>query len=341
MDESISIIIPVYNTKKEMLEKCVYSILNQTFCNIEIILVDDGSTNDAGGNCDRFGKKYSNIKVIHKPNGGLSSARNAGQRIASGAWLMFVDSDDWIDIDTCQELINEIKGSEHVDFVVFGHIQHLGEKKIQTKFKFNNHSIQTNEDFALLNESLEFPSQFSSSCWKLFSHDFINANKLEHNESVRQGSEDLEFMVRVLTKTHSVLMVNKYFYHYVMNNESITNSFDEKNAYAVQNCFIEIEKTIKGIGDNKLNRRYYIRSWYALCSSIISGYMNPQNGLRYIQKKRKTKEYVSTEFAKRIIQNVHMEKMEKSRKVVLLCVRHNLYFPIYILACLRGLQKRR
>lgn len=105
MDEVlISIIVPVYNVE-HYLRKCVDSICCQTYKNLEIVLVDDGSTDHSGSLCDEFAANDSRIKVIHKSNGGLSDARNAGMKLASGKWWMFVDSDDYLTLDTAETLL--------------------------------------------------------------------------------------------------------------------------------------------------------------------------------------------------------------------------------------------
>lgn len=105
MDEVlISIIVPVYNVE-HYLRKCVDSICCQTYKNLEIVLVDDGSTDYSGSLCDEFAANDSRIKVIHKSNGGLSDARNAGMKLASGKWWMFVDSDDYLTLDTAETLL--------------------------------------------------------------------------------------------------------------------------------------------------------------------------------------------------------------------------------------------
>ena len=94
----ISIIVPIYNVEK-YIRKCIESIINQTYRNIEIILVDDGSPDNCGKICDEYAKKDSRVKVIHKKNGGLSDARNKGTEVATGEYIMYVDSDDyWINI---------------------------------------------------------------------------------------------------------------------------------------------------------------------------------------------------------------------------------------------------
>ena len=103
--ELISVIVPIYKVEK-YLEQCVDSIIAQTYQNLQIVLVDDGSPDRCGEICDRYASENKNIVVIHKKNGGLSDARNAGIQAASGAWLAFIDSDDFIDPDMMETLYN-------------------------------------------------------------------------------------------------------------------------------------------------------------------------------------------------------------------------------------------
>ena len=106
--EKISVIVPIYNVEK-YLNRCIDSIINQTYENLEIILVDDGSPDDCGKICDEYAKLDKRIKVIHKKNGGLSDARNAGIDVSKGKYLTFIDSDDYIDLDYVEFLYNLIK----------------------------------------------------------------------------------------------------------------------------------------------------------------------------------------------------------------------------------------
>lgn len=107
-EELISVIVPVYNVEK-YLSKCIESLQNQTYKNLEIILVDDGATDDSGKICDEYAKKDNRIKVIHKKNGGLSDARNVGINSANGNYIQFIDSDDYIDLDMIELLYNNVK----------------------------------------------------------------------------------------------------------------------------------------------------------------------------------------------------------------------------------------
>lgn len=112
---TISIIVPIYNVDK-YLQRCIDSIVGQTYGNIEVILVDDGSTDSSGGIIDSYAVKDSRVKVIHKKNGGVSSARNAGLKIATGQYVMFVDSDDRIDERTCEICVDAMDGEDLISF---------------------------------------------------------------------------------------------------------------------------------------------------------------------------------------------------------------------------------
>ena len=119
MDEKISVIVPVYNVE-QYLERCVDSIINQTYKNLEIILVNDGSTDNSGQLCDKLAKKDNRIRVIHKENGGLSDARNVGIDEAKSDLIGFIDSDDYIDEDMYELLINNMKNA-NADLSMCGH----------------------------------------------------------------------------------------------------------------------------------------------------------------------------------------------------------------------------
>ena len=118
MQALISVIVPVYNVAP-YLRQCVDSILSQSYTHLEVLLIDDGSTDESGAICDEYAQQDSRVKVIHKPNGGLSSARNVGLSLASGEWISFVDSDDWLDTNIYQKCIDELERYPDLDLVRF------------------------------------------------------------------------------------------------------------------------------------------------------------------------------------------------------------------------------
>lgn len=147
----ISIIVPVYNVE-EHVNKCIDSILSQTFGDFELILIDDGSTDKSGKICDSYAKRDSRIKVVHQKNGGLSAARNAGIDMALGEFLGFIDSDDFIEKDMYSTLYEDINGSG-ADIAVCGLYDVYGKKCIKNKYTMNKCVLDSKMAFKLVLES--------------------------------------------------------------------------------------------------------------------------------------------------------------------------------------------
>ncbi|HFD6724085.1 TPA: glycosyltransferase family 2 protein, partial [Enterococcus faecium] len=122
----VSVIVPIYNVEK-YLRKCVDSLLSQTLKEIEIVLVDDGSPDASGEIADEYQKKYSNVKTIHRENGGLGPARNTGIENATGEYVAFLDSDDWVESDMYEKLYL-VASKENADIVVSGHCDFANDK---------------------------------------------------------------------------------------------------------------------------------------------------------------------------------------------------------------------
>lgn len=133
MEPFVSIIVPVYKVPEQYLRKCIESTMTQTLKKIEILLVDDGSPDQCGEICDEYAEKDKRIRVLHKKNGGLSSARNYGCKAAQGKWIMFVDGDDWIEPDMCQTMYSA--GEEkQVQLVMCGIMKDYGKSATEYKF---------------------------------------------------------------------------------------------------------------------------------------------------------------------------------------------------------------
>lgn len=129
MQEKISIIVPVYNVEN-YLERCVESILKQTYTNFELLLINDGSTDKSGELCDQLVSKNGNIKVFHLENAGVSNARNVGIQNSTGEWITFVDSDDFITNDYLETLISAVDGDDSIGFSI-GRLHHIKMVKSQ------------------------------------------------------------------------------------------------------------------------------------------------------------------------------------------------------------------
>lgn len=229
----ISVIVPVYNVE-QYLERCVDSILAQTAEGLEIILVDDGSTDSSGELCDAYASRYDQIQVCHKENGGLTSAWKAGLVLASGKYTGFVDSDDWIDPDMYERMYAEAE-REQADMTVCGLVFDFEDPRIPRREESSNftqetYSRQELEKLfpSLLNDGYFFGRTLQPArVTKLIRTELLRANVKYCDDRVAVG-EDLQITFPVLLDTRKLCVVRNFFpYHYWINNKSITGKYDE------------------------------------------------------------------------------------------------------------------
>ena len=196
----ISIIVPIYNVER-YLEECIHSILSQTYKNIEIILVDDGSTDRCGEICDRFSEKHENIIVIHQTNQGLPHARNAGLRWATGKYVGFVDSDDVISDHMYEDLIFAIE-KESADMAVcnFTVFNKLGVRAVSHRYTSEvfRYTKGAEDDF--------YSCSLDSSCNRIYRNDIIQKLALRFEDKSIVAQEDFWFVVRYCTHISSIVI---------------------------------------------------------------------------------------------------------------------------------------
>ena len=190
----ISVIVPVYNTE-QYLPRCLDSILSQSFTDFELLLIDDGSTDDSGAICDAYVEKDDRIRVFHKENGGVSSARNLGLKEAKGEWICFVDSDDELLAGGLQTMVDGI--SEEVDLVMAGYFELEGESlQTDTSSYGKDGIIDRNEALHMMYPSADMP--YMGYPWgKLFKSNLVLERNLSFDEHVRI-KEDTLFVVEYL-----------------------------------------------------------------------------------------------------------------------------------------------
>ena len=216
----ISVVVPVYNVEK-YLEKCVESIVNQTYQDLEIILVDDGSPDRCPQMCDEWAKKDSRIKVIHKENGGLSSARNAGIKISSGKYLIFIDSDDYISLDCIESLFNALGGKCQI---AVGGLECVHDGIVQ-KRDFSG-SVEVVDKYAYWNEyykslftDRERSGSLINGCCKLFEASFFDDIEFP----IGKVNEDTFTTYKIFDKAKNIAIVNRPLYFYEIRQTSISH----------------------------------------------------------------------------------------------------------------------
>lgn len=216
--EKISVIVPVYNVEA-YLDRCVYSILNQTYQNLEIILIDDGSTDASPAKCDAYAAKDGRIKVLHKPNGGLSDARNAGLALAEGTYIGYVDSDDWIEPDMYASLYRACVDN-HAQLAV---CRYFEEYKDRTKAGGNGTVVPlTREELLKIYISGHEEYVIYNSVWsKLFQRELVEGMQFPKG----RNSEDIMYTTRAFCRLNRAVYLDRCLYHYVLDRDgSIMNA---------------------------------------------------------------------------------------------------------------------
>lgn len=340
MEPFVSIIVPVYKVPEQYLRKCIESTMTQTLKNIEILLVDDGSPDQCGKICDEYAEKDKRIQVLHKKNGGLSSARNYGCKAAHGKWIMFVDGDDWIEPDMCQTMYS-VGEEKQVQLVMCGIMKDYGKSATEYKFYLEDGKVYKGQECKWLQQQLlVYNGNIAVAYSKLIDRKLLLDNQIFHDEVLRQGAEGLEFNLRLFEKLESTTFINKPFYHYIYNENSISASHNEANHEFVIRCFEKIKAFID-TSDNKemLKPWFDNRLLYVIVTTSISGYFNPTNTEPYADKKGKYAAYLEKPIVKEALKTKNTAGIGKQRKVVLFFIKHRMYLMLDMMGKIRKWQK--
>lgn len=232
----VSIIVPIYNSEN-YIQRCVKSLINQTMKNIEIILINDGSTDNTLSILNELKKKDSRISVITKHNGGVSSARNMGLKYSKGKYITFVDADDWCESNMIEKMY-KMAENKKVDIVSCGHSMDdkHGKSFYTNVIKYDMHSLDNNEIGKILHYST-----ISYSIAKLYKNNIIKDNNIKFNENISMG-EDALFVCDYLLHINSAGIVNIPGYHYVRcNNDSLSTKFVPNIDIFIENIWKKLD----------------------------------------------------------------------------------------------------
>lgn len=230
----ISVIVPIYNVEK-YLDKCIESIVKQSYTNLEIILINDGSTDNCLKKCEEWNKKDERIIVINKENGGLSSARNAGLDVCKGNYIVFVDSDDYINPEMIKELYNSLVkyGS---DILICNYYINDEKNIYPNKIKFKNFTISGNDKYKYLYNKYQVMTIIA---WNKIYKREIFENLRYPNGKIH---EDEYIIFDLLERAKKISYINEPLYYYLQRYGSITNKFNIKRFNVIDALDMRIEK---------------------------------------------------------------------------------------------------
>ena len=332
MNDLISVIVPIYNVEK-YINQCIDSIINQTYKNLEIILVDDGSPDNCGRICDEYAKKDSRIKVVHKENGGVCSARNIGMEKSTGKWIAFIDSDDWIENKYFEIILNEAK-KEDVDIVICGYNK-IWKNKVE-KINASGENINYNSREYLI-KSLNPQTCFGFCPMRLIKKESIG--DIRFNQNIVVG-EDALFNIQISKNINKAVLLKQALYNYRNNSNSVVKRYDTNYAD-------------KYLDSMKLNRAYIFENYIE--KDVIQNYYNfvafhvmliavnycyhPDNKEK--NKRKLLKEICNISELKEGIEKSNYDNISLTRKITLFTLKHKIYLITEMICKFRQKQNRR
>jgi len=331
---TLSIVVPVYNGEK-YLAKCLDTIINQTYKNIEILLVDDGSTDRSKEIIKSYMEKDSRIIGFFGENKGVSSARNLGIKNSSGDYITFVDSDDWLDLNLYNEAIEKVE-ENNCDIVLYSFTKEFNSSpEIKEVLPFKSEEILDRDRIYndlilnLIAYEDETKESIMGSIWRcVFKSDLIKANNLYFDTEMHYA-EDLIFCLNTFKLSNSIYILNKPFYHYRFSESSVTAVYKSNHFERQLLVYNKIKEVFNNSNDEDLNNRMNIM----MLRYIINGITHVcSTDSTFVEKYNNVKRILNDEKSKDIRKNYNI----KSRKYKIL--KYN--FPLIIFLLIDLVNKR-
>lgn len=278
----ISIVIPVYN-KAPYLEKCLESVVNQTYKNLEIIIINDGSTDHSLEICEKYAKEDDRINLISQENKGASAARNKGIETAKGEWIYFLDADDYLELNLFQTIIDKIKQYPDTDIIHFGiRARNVDNKILREKCPSNFEYLTSLKDFYTCLELRPV-----SCCLYLIKREIIQYNNVLFDVEQKTG-EDKIYIYEVFMRSNNFMILDNIFYNQILSPNSLTRAkISKKNVLSnlkSQNKIIKITKNLNKLKpmESEINRG--LRSFYGgLLQYILENDIDKEIEMNYLK----------------------------------------------------------
>lgn len=327
----VSIVVPIYNVEK-YLEQCVDSIINQTLKDIEIILVDDGSPDNCPQICNDYAKKDSRIKVVHKKNGGLSSARNAGIEVATGDYIGFVDSDDYIELDMYEKMYN-IAIENNVDFVMSDYYRVSSESKVEATLDMDEGIYDKNKikkdifSTLIMGDDINYGRLLA--VWHcLYKRELLDKNNLMFDEEVKYSEDNLFSSIIGYNANNFYYMKGSYLYNYRYNPNSISKTYkpDAWSVYLMMNN--KLKDLFLSVEDYDFKNQLYAHIIY-YAFNCINHVGNSDKSFSY--KYKEIKRILNTKELKNGFKNFKAGNISTKLKISIWMLKHKFIINYMII----------
>lgn len=338
-NDLISIVVPIYNSEL-YLSKCIDSIINQTYKNLEIICVNDGSTDSTADILAKYAENDSRIKIITMPNGGISNARNTAHKYVLGQYIMYVDSDDWIELDTCEKALNAAKEFD-ADVVFWNYVREFGEIS-KSQYIYGSKNIVFENDvqikqlhrkfFGPYNEELANPEKLDSvvTVWgKLYRAELIIDKNISFVSTKRVVAEDLLFNVHFFTNVKKAIYLNDCFYHYrKTDSSSFTAKYRTDFVCRLENLYGFLEDYII---ENNYNNTFTLALKNRKSLNIIGIGLNLLTADKSINKYKVLREILHSDYFVDAVKSLSLKYFPLHWRIFFLFVKLEFSLGVYIM----------
>ena len=345
-NELVSIVVPVYNVEK-YLEECVSSITRQTYSNLEIILVNDGSSDNCPKICETWKKKDNRIKVIHKENAGLGMARNTGIDHATGQYICFFDSDDYIRVDTIEKCYQEIT-KESADVALFGYSRADGSGNIVRRaIPYTDERVYSGEvvQSEFLPELISGKPQtrtknhlWMSACMAMYSMELIGRANWQFVSERKIIAEDAYSLLLLYKHVKKVVVIPQAFYVYRKNEQSLTSTYRKDRYQKIKYFYEHSCEASRQCGYSKevieRLRRVYLSFTIAAMKQIVNADMSMR------EKRMELQAIIHDTKLQEVIKEVNVQYQPIVRKVLFVVIRLKSDGLCYLLFKMNGIRKR-
>jgi len=340
-NDLITVIVPVYKVEA-YLDRCVKSIVDQTYRNLQIILIDDGSPDKCPEMCDKWAKEYVEIEVVHKNNSGLGLSRNDGLKKAKGAYVCFVDSDDYIHATTIKKLYERITEND-ADICYFGCVDVIdgveSSKEPPQKLFYEGKEVRTEFAAKLIgNAPGENGVLFSgmSACYAFYKVDFLRRNAIEfHSERGKYISEDLMFNLSACACARRVIILPESLYYYVIRRCDSLRSTYRADRFAksilMYHCLLEFSEQF-GLGEDGQRRteKYLLQATIACAKMELLTIKSKKEIFRSLRT------YITNETLQDSVRRYPVAFLPWRQRIFSLCIRFKSVHGMYVLAYLQN-----
>lgn len=329
MNDLISVIVPIYKAES-YLDKCIESIVNQTYKNIEVILVDDGSPDNCPKICDNWAKKNERIKVIHKQNGGVSSARNVGIENATGKYICFIDSDDSVENEYFEKFIKEIQNFE---LVVCGYSKVLnGEKKGKVLFSNEARNVIPKNQIMNLYQKVLISAPWA----KFYQKSIIDENNIRFPEDMSLG-EDMVFNFSYIDKIENIAIINESLYNYNLDNDNSLLRKYRKDLFDInKKLYNKLDTYVYSWNLDESQMQIFNNAKYYGYANVLFNTFEKSNSDGFYAKLKYNKQIIKSDEFKSILSNFD-GKLNFGEKIG---YKINSYLPIFLYYSLATFVKR-